>query len=156
MATPIDKARASVAKAMAKLPAVGLRTDYELVLRRWTEEGGNSLSMDPANAPTRIPSELTVDAPEVIPFSGFRLIGASEVAGGIMQAGDYRVKIVRTASVEAFLSQRLTDPAGEGGEPYPEMLQTLFVINGEEFRPISWTPGPIHLTVILRSASKGA
>lgn len=147
MPNPIEQAREALQQGLSQLPANGLRTDYALELRRYPDDAGDDLNMDPEAPATRgEPDRLVVAAPDVKPVS----LAYQAVAGGLVQAGDLLVKLVRTAEVEAFLKARVDDPAGTTGGPYPELSRVEFWINGEPHRAIHARPKGLTVTFTVR------
>lgn len=147
MPSPIENAREALQNGLKQLPAVGLRADYTLMLRRYPDAAADELNMDPSVGNDRgAPQELAIEAPDVQPAS----LGAVQASGGVVRAGDMVVKLVRTAAVEAFLKVRLDDPTATTGGPYPEGERVEFWINGEPHRPIHWRPRAMTVTFTVR------
>lgn len=147
MPNPIESAREALAKGLSQLPSVGLRTDYALELRRYPDDQGQDLDMDPDAPATRgEPEVLAVDAPAITPAS----LGAIAASGGVVRAGDMVVKLVRTAAIEAFLKARVDAPASTTGGPYPEAERVEFWINGEPHRPVWWKPKAMTVAFTVR------
>lgn len=147
MPSPIENAREALQKGLTRLPAAGLRTDYALTLKRYPDAAADELNMDPTIGNDRgAPQELVIEAPDVQPVS----LGAIQVSGGVVKAGDLLVKLVRTAAVEAFLKVRLDNPGGITGGPYPEGERVEFWINGEPHRPIYWRPRAMTVKFTVR------
>jgi len=155
MATPIEQAREDVYKALTQLPSFGLRADYSLKFKRANVESSQELSMMLADVPQGDqPIDLEYLAPEIMPASGFAPRNIVLVAGGIIQAGDIKARVIRTIAVESFLSSRIANPSGTGGEPYPEIPLILFEINGEDYRVVAYNPMPIYTDFYVRKLAR--
>jgi hypothetical protein len=153
MTNPIEKAREQLAGALAKLPPLGVRADNTLVLKRLPIEGeGTELSMFRSDKPSETAAtDLTIIAAKVSIYSGFGFLAVGETSGaGVLRAGDHVLEFPRTAAVEAFLNQRLWDPASDAEPLYPEMELVVFELDGVDHRPVRWLPKTLTLKVWVR------
>ena len=138
MTTPIDRGREKLAKAKAKLPKKGILADWTLTLRKYPADTG--LSFDPASHTAGTPATLVVEAPDVQPVS----LAAVGLAGGLLMAGDVKVKLPRTAALEAFI----------GKPPYPDMPRVQFVMNGAIWQPVAAKAGLLQTVFTCRKLAK--
>lgn len=134
MATPIDRAREKLAKAKAKMPKKGILADWTLEIRKFPIDA--SLSFDPASHTSGTATTLAVLAPDVQPVS----LASVGLAGGLLQAGDVKVKLPRTAALEALV----------GKPPYPDMSRCVFVMNGANWQPVAAKPSLLQVVFTCR------
>lgn len=144
MATAIESAREAIISALeTALPAAGIRADDTCTIKR-LRNSGNPLSMDPDDAPSQMATDsIVVKVPEIKQYPGVSYMAiANAMAGGNLKVGDMkRVKFVRYAAIEAFLSSVKIDLSAANNQadgPYPEIEYFTFEINGIDYRPVRW------------------
>lgn len=154
MPTDIEDAREEIVNALEEaLPEAGIRQDVTVILKRFADSR-SPLSMNPSDSPERVPIvSFPVRVPEEkAAWSGQYQIAEAMSGGSIKKGNLRRIKIVRYATMEAFLKETLIN-IDDGGNlrdgPYPEFEFLTFEINGIDHSPVLLTLDDIFATFLV-------